>query len=88
MAEDGLGFLFWETADGKTIADDHAVRNASNALSWPNGSFPAGDHYRAFENFGKAQEVIARNIDTPRDAEPVWEDNVPPDLTDGFDFLL
>ncbi|MBN9887531.1 hypothetical protein [Salipiger abyssi] len=88
MAEDGLGFLFWETAEGKTIADDHAVRNASDALSWPNGSFPAGDHYKAFENFGNAKETIQENIGGQRGSEPAWEDNVPPDLIDGFDFLL
>ncbi|MDQ2091623.1 hypothetical protein [Marimonas arenosa] len=95
MPEDALiGFEFFTIDDenspfnGLTIANDHAVRAASQHLNNPNAYNHAIEHLdRAIE---AVQAAAIRNAsrNDPRQDEPTWDDNVPPDLIGPDDFLL
>ena len=39
-------------------------------------------------DLGNAVDAVQTNILRNQTRDAQWEDNVPPDLTDGFDFLL
>ncbi|OWU86530.1 hypothetical protein ATO6_06985 [Oceanicola sp. 22II-s10i] len=72
MPEDGISFLFRKTADTDKTDD---------GFSFDTGRFSVGTYYDAYKT-GDSQ-------DTKTDfAAPEWEDNVPPDMTDEFSFLL
>ncbi|MFZ7091920.1 hypothetical protein [Primorskyibacter sp. 2E233] len=83
MPEDlRIGFRFFANDNGDSIANDKAERAAMMHLENEIARFAAFDHLeRAVQAVQTAAAHNTPSVDS-------WEDNVPPDLTDGFDFLL
>ena len=84
MPEDAfIGFNFFSTGNGLSIVNDAAQRNAAERLA---NDIAFGNAFQHLDTALGAVQSAARHKAQRND--PDWEDNVPPDLTDGFDFLL
>lgn len=85
MPEDALiGFEFFTTDNGLSIANENARRKASEQLVNETA------FRNAFDNLDNAVEAVqTAALRKARREDPDWQDNVPPDLTGGDnDFLL
>lgn len=85
MPEDGIGFEFFRDDQNPrlTIVNEAALQNASTQL------FNEIAHLRAFDHLGNAVEAVQKAAQhKARQDPPDWDDNVPPDATDGGDFFL
>lgn len=85
MPEDAIGFEFFNDNHNPrlTIVNDAAVQHASGRLSNEIA------HLRAFDHLGNAVEAVQSAAQRKALLNPPgWDDNVPPDATDGSDFFL
>lgn len=88
MPEDSLvGFEFFDD-NGLSIVNDAAKRAASDRLANEIAFNKAIPHLDTAINAVQTAALRKQRQDEPNREEPDWDDNVPPDLSDGFDFLL
>lgn len=77
-----LDSVFFDSDNFGSIANEHAVENAAEHL------INEIAHQHAARHLGTAISAVHEAIERHESHQRGWEDNVPPDLTDDFDFLL